>query len=81
MRVIALLSLLASLVAVFFGITSVSQATLGVGIVAVGIWLAVIGRIAQASAHHEDVIKALQKRDAPEVAQPAKQDDQTHPPA
>lgn len=81
MRVIALLSLLASLVAVFFGITSVSQATLGVGIVAVGIWLAVIGRIAQASAQHEDVIKALQKRDVPEVAQPAKQDDQTHPPA
>ena len=74
MRVIAIVTLLVSLFVVFFGFTAISQATLGVGILAAGVWLAVIGRIAQASAQHEDVMNALRKRDAPaspSVASPA----------
>jgi hypothetical protein len=71
MRLIAVLSLLVSLGIVGLGFLLASQATSGVGIIAIGIWLAIIGRIAQASAQHEDVMKALQKLDLP-IVQPPK---------
>lgn len=71
MRLIAVISLVISLGVVGMGFLVTSQATSGVSVIAIGIWLAIIGRIAQASAQHEDLMKALQKRDAPAPAQPA----------
>ena len=43
--------ILASAVPVVVGVFALSQATSGVGIIAVGCWLAIVGRIMQAERH------------------------------
>lgn len=51
------ISVLAALVGIYF----LSEATAGVGIIAIGILFAAWGRIAQAKKHHAEIMTALQK--------------------
>ena len=48
---LAILSILASAVSVLIGIDALSKATTGVGLIAVGCWLGIAGRIIQAEMH------------------------------
>ena len=48
-----------ALAAVFFGTTSLSQATLGVGILSLGCLFAILARIGQAAAHHKETLHAM----------------------
>lgn len=53
--------LLASFI-VLIGALLLSQATQGVGAIAVGLFLAVIGRVLQARAQHAELLKRLEGR-------------------
>ena len=61
MRVIAVLLILGSMLVAFVGAATLSQATQGVGTIALACFIAIIGRIAQASAETDDVRAALKK--------------------
>jgi hypothetical protein len=43
------------ILAVAFGALSLSEATMGVGIIAIGCFLAILARLAQAEAHHRSL--------------------------
>jgi cobalamin biosynthesis protein CobD/CbiB len=59
MRFIGLLiGVLSGLVALV-GLVQISQATLGASLIAFACWLAILFRIAQAAAHHDDMIASL----------------------
>lgn len=49
----------AAFVTAGLGVLFLSQATIGVGLIAVGCFLAIIGRIIQAGAQHTAVMRAL----------------------
>jgi hypothetical protein len=68
-----LFSALSFLVA-FIGLTSLSQATLGVGLMAGAVLLAVYARIAQAGEHHREIIA---RTPASQSAQPNPEDLET----
>lgn len=59
MRVFGWISGIAALLALGLGALSLSNATLGVGGIAVGCWLLIATRIFQASAHHDEALKAV----------------------
>lgn len=42
-----------AILAVVFGVLSLSQATMGVGIIAIGCFIAILARLAQAAEHHQ----------------------------
>lgn len=42
-----------------FGALSLSQATAGVGIIAIGCFFGILARLAQASAHHDELKKLI----------------------
>jgi len=44
------------------GVLSLTKATLGVGLLALACLLAIFARIAQASAHHDKLVQALERR-------------------
>lgn len=48
-----------SILAVVYGILSLSQATMGVGLVGAALWLGVMARLAQSRAQHRETLKAL----------------------
>ena len=50
--------LVVALLAVGFGALSLSQATLGVGAIAIGCFLAICARLAQAEVHHRALLKS-----------------------
>ena len=52
------LLLVLALLAVGFGALSLSQATLGVGMIAIGCFLAIAARLAQAEVHHRAVLRS-----------------------
>jgi len=56
MRIIAVILLLISGLALLGGLASLSNATSGVGGIAVACFLAILARIAQASAHHAELM-------------------------
>lgn len=58
--VLAALLLVASFVTTFFGLISLSQATSGVGGIAIGCLLAIVARIAQAGHHHKKLLEQLE---------------------
>ena len=60
-RVLVVLTFLALL----FGAAELTQATLGVGVIAAGCLLAILVRIDQAHYHHKKLLEALAKVDAP----------------
>jgi hypothetical protein len=68
MKILAVLLLFISGIALLGGLASLSNATSGVGGIAVACFLAILARIAQASGHHDEVRKLL--RDA-SAASPA----------
>ena len=43
------------ILAVVIGALSLSQATMGVGVIAIGCFLAILARLAQAEAHHRSL--------------------------
>lgn len=43
--------------AVLFGAFSLSQATMGVGIITIGCFIAILARLAQASQHHREAMR------------------------
>lgn len=45
-----------AILAVAIGVLSLSQATMGVGIIAIGCFIGILARIAQASEHNRSVI-------------------------
>jgi succinate-acetate transporter protein len=51
--------ILFSLLAIVFGILSMSQATMGAAIVGVGCFLGILARISQAYEHHAELVKLL----------------------
>jgi len=60
----AILVVLAFL-ALLFGLAELTQATTGVGVIAAGCLLAILGRMSQADHHHKKLLEALAKVDAP----------------
>lgn len=68
MKILTFVLLLISAAALLGGLASLSNATSGVGGIAVACFLAILARIAQASGHHDEVRKLL--RDA-SAASPA----------
>ena len=52
------LLLVLALLAVGFGALSLSQATLGVGMIAIGCFLAIAARLAQAEVHHRAALRS-----------------------
>ncbi len=48
-----------SIISAVGGFFSLSQATMGVGILAVSCLLAILARIAQADAHHKELVKMV----------------------
>lgn len=59
MKILAVLLLLISGIALLGGLASLSNATSGVGGIAVACFLAILARIAQASGHHDELRKLL----------------------
>ncbi len=55
-----ILLVILAFVAIGIGLFTLTQATMGVGILAVGCFLAILARIAQASHHHNE-IKLMQQ--------------------
>lgn len=53
-----------SLLLALFGFVMLTQATNGVGAVALGCFFGILARIAQASAHHQEQLKRLDSRAA-----------------
>lgn len=51
---LAVLLIVLSIVALAFGAMSLTQATLGVGVMIGACWLLMLARIAQADRHHRD---------------------------
>jgi hypothetical protein len=47
---------------VLFGLIAASQATLGVALIGAGACLMIAGRIVQASAYHQEILRALAER-------------------
>ena len=47
-----------ALLAVGFGAMSLSEATLGVGVIAIGCFLAIAARLAQAEVHHRALLRS-----------------------
>ncbi|WP_208588000.1 hypothetical protein [Xanthomonas fragariae] len=45
-----------SILAVAIGVLSLSQATMGVGVIAIGCFIAILARLAQASEHHKSLL-------------------------
>jgi hypothetical protein len=63
---VALLIVLA-VVAATLGALQLSSATLGVGLVAIGCTFAILARIAQAAAHHRQVLSAADRPHRTEI--------------
>ncbi|MGD1146939.1 MAG: hypothetical protein ABR961_03180 [Thermoanaerobaculaceae bacterium] len=59
--------ILVALLAVLGGLMSLSQATIGVGIVALACFLAILARIAQAKEQHAELKRLLEQRTATPV--------------
>lgn len=59
MKILAVLLLLISGIALLGGLVSLSNATSGVGGIAVACFLAILARIAQASGHHDELRKLM----------------------
>jgi len=55
--ILAVLLLFAGVVLGFFGLGSLTNATLGVGLIGVSAGLCILARIAQADYHHKQLIK------------------------
>lgn len=52
---------LAAIAAVIYGTLHLTQATLGIGCICIGVFVAIIARIAQASDHHYEVRVMLER--------------------
>ena len=59
MEVVMFIGLLFAVPLALVGVFSVSNATLGVGLLTAGCFLAIVARIAQAAAHHKEWKKQL----------------------
>jgi hypothetical protein len=56
----AAILIILAIVAVGIGFLELSQATMGVGILAIGCLMGILARIAQASAHHKELTEKLE---------------------
>lgn len=61
------LLLLASLIAAVVGFMFVSEATMGVAIIGIAVWLAALGRIAQADKQHNEQMAAIRGEEPKEA--------------
>jgi hypothetical protein len=61
MPVLALLLFIASVVAALGGLATLTQATMGVGSIALACYLAIVARLAQASGHYEGQAHLLRR--------------------
>src|SRR4051812_18020836 len=59
MITIATLAFVASIFCILGGLASLTNATLGVGSICGACWLAIVARLAQASAHHRDLLRRM----------------------
>jgi hypothetical protein len=60
-QAMTVLMVVLALLAGLGGFTSLSQATMGVGIICIGCLLAILGRIAQAAEQHRDIKTLLER--------------------
>ena len=69
MQLLAGLALLGSGACVLVGLVLTSQATIGVGLIAVACYLGIVVRVIQASGQHDDVLRKLKRlaADPPKV--------------
>jgi hypothetical protein len=66
MRAVASLLLALAVPTVLFGLILASQATLGVAVIGAGACLLIAARVVQASAYHQDILRALADRGEPQ---------------
>lgn len=60
--VLVALLVIAAIIAVLVGTMLMTQATLGIGVIAIGIFLGVLARILQADSNHRKLAKLLEQR-------------------
>lgn len=63
MRDIAIILAICASLGVLVGLIFTSSATMGVAIIAVCCFLAILARLAQAGHHHREIMRALDARD------------------
>lgn len=73
---VAVLLVVVSILLVSWGIDSLSKATLGVGIICLGVFVAILARIAQAASHHADLMGNRPAAPQPATKSTAKDDAQ-----
>lgn len=66
MGLIMLAFLAGAFLSVFSGLDSLTQATKGVGLICAGVFSAILARMAQASGHHIEVMRALRTKETSE---------------
>ena len=68
MHAIEVILILLGLLALVFGFFQLSEATLGVGGIAIACFLGILARLAQAARHHEELMSRVEQRDNRTVA-------------